>query len=65
MDKEKIQRLKSIARKRTSKENEQLNPLNMSLKDLGYSREESYNLGFDDCDILASRKILDIMNIKY
>lgn len=65
LSKTEIAELKRKARQRTSKENEALDPLNMTLKDLGYTRENSYNLGYEDCEIIYTRKILEILGISY
>jgi hypothetical protein len=65
LSKEQIAELKRKARQRTSKENEAIDPLNMSLKDLGYTRENAYDLGYEDCEIIYTRKILDILEISY
>lgn len=65
LSKTEILKLKRKARQRTSKENEELDPLNMTLKELGYNLEESYKLGHDDCEIIYSRKILNLLKVKY
>jgi hypothetical protein len=60
-----IAELKRKARQRTSEESESLDPLNMSLKELGYTREEAYDLGYSDCKIIYTRKILDLIGVSY
>lgn len=65
MDKGEIFKLKKRARQRTSEEIEKSNPLNMTLEELGYSVDEAYELGYVDCEIIMSRKMLDILNIRY
>ena len=65
MDKEEIFKLKKRARQRTSEEIEKSDPLNMTLEELGYSVDEAYELGYVDCEIIMSRKMLDILNIRY
>lgn len=65
MDKEEILKLKKRARQRTSDEIEKSSPLNMTLEELGYTVDEAYGLGHVDCEIIMSRKILDILDIRY
>ena len=65
LSKDEVIKLKKTARWRTSTENELIDPLNMCLKDLGYSREDSYSLGYQYCEIVFSRKILDLLGISY
>jgi hypothetical protein len=65
LSKKQIAELKRKARQRTSKENEKLDPLNMSLKELGYTREDAYNLGYEDCEIIYTRKMLDLIGVSY
>jgi hypothetical protein len=65
LTKEQIAELKRKARQRTSKENEKLDPLNMSLKELGYTRDGAYDLGYEDCEIIYARRILDLLDVSY